>query len=84
MVAKIMMALGLIATMAAAARQPTPTTFATVFAAHHARAGLVSIAQLTVTATTATATTITSLGTVTARAAAEPSRLSAMTGVVAR
>ena len=44
--------------------------------------GLVSVAQLTVTATTATASTIMSLGTVT-DTAAEPSLSSAMTGVFA-
>ena len=79
MLAKIMMALGLIATMSAATATPSLAQGCTL---KDQASGLVSVAQLTVTATTATGRTIMSLGTVTATAA-EPSLLSAMTGVFA-
>ena len=74
MLAKIMMALGLIATMSAATATPS--------LAQGVYFEVVSVAQLTVTAITATASTIMSLGTVT-DTAAEPSLSSAMTGVFA-
>ena len=74
------LALGLIAAMAAATA--TPSLAQGGYTLKDQASGLVSVAQLTVTATTATASTIMSLGTVT-DTAAEPSLLSAMTGVFA-